>query len=71
VPLTGTGTDLTATYTVTIVKGAPNEAGAEAFVKYLLGPQGLAKLKQNGVHLVGPTVTGNGVPSSLEAVVKK
>jgi molybdate transport system substrate-binding protein len=68
VPLTGE--DLKATYTITILNKAPHEAGAEAFVKYLLGPDGQAVLKQDGFTLVSPpTVTGSGVPSGLSSVL--
>jgi molybdate/tungstate transport system substrate-binding protein len=68
VPLTGI--DLKATYTVTILNKAPHEAAAEAFVSYLLGPQGQATLKQDGFTLVTPPeVTGSGVPSSLQSVL--
>jgi molybdate/tungstate transport system substrate-binding protein len=60
------GVDLKATYTVSVLKGAPNEAGAEAFVSYLLGSSGQALLQKDGFALVSPpTVTGTGVPSSL------
>ena len=52
VPLTGV--DLKATYTITILNNAPHEAGAEAFVSYLLGPAGLATLTQDGFKLVTP-----------------
>jgi len=68
VPLTGE--DLKATYTITILNKAPHEAGAEAFVSYLLGPDGQAVLKQDGFMLVSPpTVTGSGVPSGLSSVL--
>ncbi|HET9971893.1 MAG TPA: extracellular solute-binding protein [Streptosporangiaceae bacterium] len=68
VPLTGE--DPKATYTITILNKAPHEAGAEAFVKYLLGPDGQAVLKQDGFTLVSPpTVTGSGVPSGLSSVL--
>jgi len=68
VPLTGE--DLKATYTITILNKAPHEAAAEAFVKYLLGPDGQAVLKQDGFTLVSPpTVTGSGVPSGLSSVL--
>jgi molybdate transport system substrate-binding protein len=68
VPLAGVG--LHATYTVTVLKGAPNEAGAEAFVAYLLGPAGQAALKQDGFTLTTPPeLTGSGVPSSLQSVL--
>jgi molybdate/tungstate transport system substrate-binding protein len=65
-----TGEDLKATYTVTVVGGAPHEAGAEAFVRYLLGEQGLAALKQNDFALTTPPkVTGTGVPAGLAGVL--
>jgi molybdate/tungstate transport system substrate-binding protein len=65
-----TGQDLTASYTVTVVGGAPHEKGAEAFVRHLLGPQGLAALRQDGFTLTTPpTVTGSGVPAGLADVL--
>jgi molybdate/tungstate transport system substrate-binding protein len=69
VPLAGE-TDLKATYTVSTLKGAPNEAGAEAFVAYLLGPAGQAQLKQDGFDLISPpTVTGSVVPSAVQSAI--
>jgi molybdate/tungstate transport system substrate-binding protein len=68
VPLTGEA--LKATYTITILNKAPHEAGAEAFVNYLLGSDGQAALKQDGFALISPpTVTGSGVPSALQSVL--
>lgn len=68
VPLTGE--DLKATYTVTVLNNAPHEAAAEAFVAYLLGTSGQAVLKQDGFDLVTPpTVSGSGVPSSLQSLL--
>jgi molybdate transport system substrate-binding protein len=65
-----TGEDLKATYTVTVLNQAPHQAGAEAFVSYLLGSSGLATLKQDGFTLITPPkVTGTGVPTSLQSVV--
>jgi molybdate/tungstate transport system substrate-binding protein len=46
------GTHYSARYTITILNNAPNAAGALAFVKFLLGPQGVAILKQDGFQLV-------------------
>jgi molybdate/tungstate transport system substrate-binding protein len=46
------GTHYSARYTITILNNAPNAAGALAFVKYLLGPQGVAILKADGFQLV-------------------
>ena len=69
VPLTGT-TGLKATYTISTLAGAPNEAGAEAFVAYLLGPSGQAFLKQDGFDLITPPkVTGSGVPAAVESAL--
>jgi len=68
VPLTGE--DLKATYTITVLNKAPHEAGAEAFISYLLGPDGQGVLKQDGFTLVSPPkVTGTGVPSGLSGVL--
>ncbi|MBV9660179.1 MAG: extracellular solute-binding protein [Acidimicrobiales bacterium] len=65
-----TGLNLAATYTITVVNNAPDEAGAEAFVSYLLGQAGQAVLKQDGFELAQPfTVTGTGVPASLSSVL--
>jgi molybdate/tungstate transport system substrate-binding protein len=65
-----TGEDLKATYTVTILAGAPHEAAAEAFISYLLGSNGQAALTKAGFTVVTPAkVTGTGVPSSLSTVL--
>lgn len=69
VPLTGT--DLKATYTITILAGAPHEAAAEAFAAYLLGPHGRAALEQDGFRLLTPPkLKGSGMPSSLNALLR-
>jgi molybdate/tungstate transport system substrate-binding protein len=69
VPLTGT-TDLKATYTISTLAGAPNEAGAEAFVAYMLSPATQAVLKQDGFDLISPaTVTGSGVPPTVQSAI--
>jgi len=68
VPLTGEKQQ--AVYTVTILNRAPHEKGAEAFVKYLLGPAGRAALTKDGFTLLRPpTVTGSGVPGGLKSVL--
>ena len=68
VPLTGATEK--ATYTISVLKGAPNEAGAEAFVAYLLGPSGQAFLKQDGFTLISPPkVTGTGVPAAVQSAL--
>jgi molybdate transport system substrate-binding protein len=69
VPLTGT-TDLKATYTISTLAGAPNEAGAEAFVAYMLSPAVQTVLKQDGFNLISPVkVTGTGVPSTVQSAI--
>jgi molybdate/tungstate transport system substrate-binding protein len=66
VPLTGE-TDLKATYTLSTLKGAPNEPGAEAFVAYLLSASAQSVLKQDGFGVIAPPkVTGTGVPSTVQ-----
>lgn len=61
-----TGQKLKATYTASVVKDAPNEAGAEAFVAYLLGPEGRKMLEKDGFQLVTPPeTTGKGVPDTV------
>ena len=68
VPLTSE--DLKATYTISTLAGAPNEAGAEAFVAYLLGPSGQAFLKQDGFDLISPPkVTGSGLPATVQSAL--
>lgn len=68
VPLTGE--DLKAIYTITEVSKAPNSAGAQAFIQYLLGPKGTAILGRNGYEVTSPaTISGTGVPASLAGVV--
>ena len=65
-----TGEDLKATYTISTLKGAPNEPGAEAFSAYLLGPSGQAVLKQDGFDLITPPkVTGTGVPATVQSAL--
>ncbi|MGH9057526.1 MAG: extracellular solute-binding protein [Acidimicrobiales bacterium] len=61
-----TGEDLKASYTITVLRGAPDPAGAEAFVTWLLGGAGQAGLTSEGFHLLSPpTVTGTGVPAGV------
>jgi len=65
-----TGIKLGATYTVTVLKNAPHEAGAEAFVSYLLGAGAKPALERDGFVLVlPPTLSGTGVPAALQNVL--
>jgi molybdate/tungstate transport system substrate-binding protein len=60
-----------AAYTLTILGDAPNRDGASSFVNFLLSAQGRALLKQHGVDVVKPTVSGNpqAMPPSVQAVI--
>lgn len=60
-----------AVYTVTILNDAPNPAGAERFVKFLLGSDGQKLTKEHGLTLQKLTVAGdaNAVPRGIKAVV--
>jgi molybdate/tungstate transport system substrate-binding protein len=69
VPLTGVS--LAGDYTITIVKGAPHLAAAEAFIKFLLGSTGQAEMKADHFEIVSPaTLSGSGVPSDLANLFK-
>jgi molybdate/tungstate transport system substrate-binding protein len=66
-----TGTHLAGDYTITIVKGAPHMAAAEAFVKFLLGSTGHTELKADQFNTVSPAkVVGSGVPKDLTSLFK-
>ncbi|KVM70040.1 MULTISPECIES: extracellular solute-binding protein [Burkholderia] len=60
-----------ASYTLTILSDAPNQAGAARFANFLLSAQGRALLKQHGVDVITPKVSGNAqaLPPSLQAVI--
>jgi molybdate/tungstate transport system substrate-binding protein len=62
---------LSATFTVTIVSGAPHGAAAQAFVAYLLGPSGRALLQAQGIDLQQAALTGpaSAVPPGLRSLV--
>lgn len=69
VPLTPVSAS--ATYTVTVLKGAPNPKGADAFVAFLLGPTGQATLRRHGLTVLAPKLVGSpaAVPPNLRSVV--
>lgn len=58
-----------ATYTVTLLRGAPNAAGGQAFIKFLLSPSGRAILTRHGLTVLTPAVSGSGVPAGLGSVL--
>ncbi len=48
-----------AEFTVTILRGAPDAAGADAFVTFLLSSSGRAILARHGLVVLPPTLTGS------------
>ena len=62
-----------AVYTVTTLRDAPNAAGADQFVAFLLGPGGRDLLKEHGLTLQKMDVSGDAtaVPQDIKAIVDK
>jgi molybdate/tungstate transport system substrate-binding protein len=61
-----------AVYTVTILHNAPNAEGADKFVAFLLSADGQSVMKQHGLGVQNPTLTGAaaGVPNDVQALLK-
>jgi molybdate/tungstate transport system substrate-binding protein len=60
---------VSATYTVTVLRGAPHPAGAQAFVRFLVGPTARRILGGAGLVLVEPPAITGTVPSGLRAAL--
>ena len=62
---------LQARYTITILQGAPNPSGAEAFVSFLVGADGRALLKEHGLESVRLKLTGatDVIPNAIKSLV--
>lgn len=62
-----------AVYTVTVLHNAPNAAGAAQFVKFLLGQQGQALMREHGLALRKPALRGDAaaVPQAIRAMLPK
>jgi molybdate/tungstate transport system substrate-binding protein len=62
---------LKAHYTITILRDAPNPAGAERFISFLLGSQGRDLLTQHGLELLKPDLSGDreAVPAAIKSLV--
>ena len=58
---------LSAVYTVTVLRDAADPAAAAKFVNFLLGAPGQAVMKQHGLDVVSPTVSGDAaaVPAAI------
>ncbi len=64
--------DLSASYTVTVLNQPPDQAGAIAFVTYLLGDQGVTLLKQDGLTVLSPpkrSGPASAVPAQLHPTI--
>ena len=61
-----------ARYTITILRDAPNPAGAERFISFLLGSQGRDLLTQHGLELLKPDLSGDreAVPAAINSLVE-
>jgi molybdate transport system substrate-binding protein len=62
-----------AVYTVTILRGAPNPAGADRFVAFLLGGAGRKLLKQHGLAVQKLELSGSAtaMPQDIKALVER
>jgi molybdate/tungstate transport system substrate-binding protein len=60
-----------ALYTIAILRDAPHPRGAQAFVSFLLGPQGRRLMMEHGLAMRPPALTGNAsaVPAALRSVL--
>jgi molybdate/tungstate transport system substrate-binding protein len=60
-----------AVYTITILRDAPNSAGAERFVAFLLGSDGQKLLKAHGLtpHKLDVAGDANAVPQDIKAII--
>ncbi|MGH3685459.1 MAG: extracellular solute-binding protein [Pseudonocardiaceae bacterium] len=67
-----TYTGVPISYTITIPSTVRNQTGAEAFVRYLLGPDGQAMLVAQGLAATPPVVAGDpaAVPPNLRSLMK-
>jgi molybdate/tungstate transport system substrate-binding protein len=62
---------LKALYTITILQGAQNPSGAEAFLSFLVGADGRALLKEHGLDSVRLKLVGaaDAVPNAIKSLV--
>ena len=50
---------MAAAYTVTVLRDAADPAGAARFVAFLLSPAGQDVMREHGLDVVAPSVTGD------------
>jgi molybdate transport system substrate-binding protein len=65
--------DPKARYTISVLNKAPNTAGAERFVLFLLGNEGQGLLQKHGLDSVRPTVSGDAeaIPAAIKSLIAK
>jgi molybdate/tungstate transport system substrate-binding protein len=63
------GPTLEAVYTITVLNNAQHLAGANAFVNFLLGPQGAAALQKEGLVVESPVKVSGTAPTALQGVL--
>ncbi len=65
--------DLGATYTITVLQGAPDPAGAAAFIRFLLGPEQRGALASAGLDATRLTLSGSSadVPAALQDLLAR
>lgn len=62
-----------ASYTITILRDAPNPSGADQFVAFLLGPEGQSLMKAHGMAVTPAKLTGpdSAVPTDIRSLLAK
>ena len=65
--------NIKASYTITLLNNAPNDAGARKFVAFLLGDEGRQIMRDAGIEVLTPKVTGDAsaVPADLQPVLAR
>jgi molybdate/tungstate transport system substrate-binding protein len=65
--------NIKASYTITVLNGAPNEAGGRRFVAFLLSDAGRQLLRDSGIALETPKLSGDAaaVPADLKAALAR
>ncbi len=69
VPLSGVR--LAGDYTLTLLNHAPHTAAGEAFIRFLLGPEGRREMRGYHFQIIAPAkLSGSGLPGALRGALK-
>ncbi|CAM2151560.1 molybdate/tungstate transport system substrate-binding protein [Pararobbsia alpina] len=65
--------NIKASYTITVLNNAPNEAGGRKFVAFLLSDEGRQIMRDAGIEVKTPTISGDAsaVPADLQGVLAR